>query len=257
MRRLALAGALLLAACGELPFAAAPSPTRTPPPPPPQTPSPTPAPKPQVEVLRVLVAPLEKAGPKFVAIAFRLRNPSATEWLFQGQATATLTTPDGRLLPTVKPATTVDLAPAEQKWFAFAPVDTLGSIVGNAEVTVGGGQWLPAALYPYPGGVPISAARRTAAPSPVPGVEGSALFVVQNGGDLGVNGALRAFAFDGDVFVGLVDCPTRLYPARSEVVATCGTLRADALKAQQLLFVAYPDLRPVLVPPTGSPSPRP
>lgn len=253
-----LLGAALFTACDALPFVAQPSPSPAPTPPPTPSPTPTLAPKPKIEVTKVHLAPVEKAGPKFVAVAFRLRNPSSGEWLFQATATATLSTPDGRLLPQVKPSGTIDLAPGEEKWFAFGSVDTFGSVIGKAEIAVTGGQWLPGSAYPYPGGVPLTAARKPAGATPAPASATSAEFVVTNSGDLGVNGVVRGFAFEAnDVFVGLVECPARLYPARTEVAITCATLRPENLKAPQLLFVAYADLRQVIVIPTASPTARP
>lgn len=183
-----------------------------------------------------------------VAVAFRLRNPNTAEWLNQATATGTLTTPDGRLLPRARPVAVIDLAPGEEKWFAFPSVDTFGSIVGKAEVRLSGGQWLPANSYPYPGGTPTSVTR---------GKEPNS-YVVKNDGDLGLNGIIRGFGFSAnDIFAGLVECPQRLYPARLEVTIVCGAARPEVLQATKFIFVTYADLAPVLVLPTPTPAPAP
>ncbi len=259
-RALFLAVAALLPACGvSLPFTATPTPAPTPvraaatP-----TASPTPVPKPQVEVRTVRVALVDAErgpSPLSVSVAFQLRNPSTSEWLFQALATGSFTTPDGRPLPQTKPTAPIDLAPGEEKWFAYPLVDTLGSVVGKAEIAVTGGTWLPASTYPYPGGVPLAMSRAKEQKTVTPG---AADYVGANGGDLGFVGGVRGFAFDASgTFIGLLECPARLYPAKSEVVVTCIALRAQALNAPRITFVPSPDLRPVLVTPSPTPSPTP
>lgn len=250
--------ALITAACGvQLPFGPAPEPpivAVTPGPTPPSTPTPTPRPNPVVEVQKVQVAVVETApNPLTVAVAFRLKNPSSEVWLLQAVATGSLATPDGRPLPLARPTVTVDLAPGEEKWFAFPAVDTLGSVVGKAEVALTGGQWLPAATYPYRGGVPLAVVK---AKEQKTTTRGAADFVVRNDGDLGFSGGVRGFAFDAsDTFLGLLECPQRLYAARAETTVACVATRAKALEAAKLVFAAYPDLRPVLVTPSPTPSP--
>lgn len=250
MSRLAplLLCATLLIGCEDglsIPFLPTPTPSPTPTPRPTPTPTPTPAPKPVIEVKRVSTAIVDQNALS-VAIAFQLRNPSTAEWLLQAVAGATVRTPDGRIIPQAKPALNVDLGPGEERWFAFPSVDTFGSIVGKAEIAITGGQWLPASVYPYPGGVPVTVARGAQAGS----------IVVKNTGELGVNASLRGFAFDAnETFLGIVECPQRLYPARLEVTIACGAAIPDTLKSPRLVFAASADLRPVLVLPTPSPSP--
>lgn len=251
---LALLAATLLTACEgvSLPFGEtpAPSPTVRVLPTPPPTPSPTP--RPVVEVELTQHASNEKAGPLFVSIAFRLRNPNATEWLFQAIGTGVLSTPDGRVLPLAKPSVAIDLGPGEQKWFAFPAVDTFGSLLGKVRIDIAGGQWLPAGSYPYPGGVPVTVA---AAKDQRKNPPETADFVVTNRDELGINGAVRGFAFDSrNELLGLVECPSRLYPARRETLVACAATRAGVLEAVRLVFTAYPDLRPVLVIPTPKPT---
>ncbi len=242
--------ALALAGCGvSLPFGLGatptPAPTRAPVPTATPTPAPTPTPRPAVEVRQIQVTVVDKTALS-VAVAFLLRNPNTAEFLLAGIASGTFTTPDGRAIPQARPTTIIDLAPGEEKWFSFPSVDTFGSLVGKVEVSIAGGQWLPASSYPYPGGVPTSVARGKEANS----------FVVKNDGDLGVNASLRGFAFDAaEKFVGIVECPQRLFPARLEVTITCGAAIPDTLKAAKLVFATYADLRPVLVIPTPTPSP--
>ncbi len=257
-RALALtAVAMALVACEgvSLPFTATPTPEPTRRPLPTAAPTPSPTPKPTIEVEITNVALNEKAGPLFVSVAFRLRNPSATEWLYQAVATGALSTPDGRPLPQSKPTTAVDLGPGEQKWFAFPVVDTLGSIVGKAEIVVTGGQWLPAGSYPYPGGVPVTV---KAAEKQRPNPPQTRDFTVTNAGELGISGSVRGYAFDvQNKLLGVIECPNRLYPARAQTIVACAAPLDSVLDAPRVTFVAYPDLRPVLVIPTPSPSPSP
>lgn len=253
----ALLAAALLTACEgiSLPFAEppAPSPTvRVVPTPPP---TPTPTPRPAVEIELVQHALNEKAGPLFVSVAFRLRNPNTTEWIYQATATGVLSTPDGRVLPLAKPAVAIDLGPGEQKWFAYPAVDTFGSLIGKVRIDVSGGQWLPAGSYPYPGGVPVTVApAKEQRKNPAD----TADFVVTNKDELGISGPVRGLAFDAkNELLGLVECPNRLYPARRDTLVVCAASRTGVLDAVRVVFTAYPDLRPVLVIPTPAPSPSP
>ena len=244
--------AVLLAGCEgvSLPFQSTPTPApRTPAPT--VAPTPTPTPRAEIEVETVQIALNERAGPLFVTVAFRLRNPNVQEWLYAGQAQGKLTTPDGRPLPEAKPVIAVDLGPGEQKWFAFAAVDTFGSLVGKVNVVVSGGQWLPAGLYPYPGETPITAkraARQRENPRNVVDYE------ITNAGELGIRGQIRGFAFDSNAkLLGTVECPQQLYPARKVIVVGCAGDTAT-FEASRLVFTAYADLRPVLVIPTATPT---
>ena len=245
--------AVLLAGCEgvSLPFQSTPTPApRTPAPT--VAPTPTPTPRAEIEVETVQIALNERAGPLFVTVAFRLRNPNVKEWLYAGQAQGKLTTPDGRPLPEAKPVIAVDLGPGEQKWFAFPAVDTFGSLVGKVNLVVSGGQWLPAGLYPYPGGTPITAKRaakqRENAPPNVLDYE------ITNAGELGIRGQVRGFGFDANAkFIGTVECPQQLYPARKVIVVGCGGDTAS-FEASRLVFTTYADLRPVLVIPTATPT---
>lgn len=233
-----------------LPFTATPTPEPTPvPTTPPPTPVPTPARLP-VEIEIVQFIQNDAGGPLFLTVVFRLRNPNVHEFVQGVTVSGRVTTPDGRLLPLAKPAIAAELAPGEQKWFAIGGVDTFGSLVGKVELTVSGGQWLPANIYPYPGGVPITVKRaEKQRENPVNAVD----YDITNTGELGIRGNITGFAFDakGD-FVGTINCPGQLWPARKTVTVACAL--ATPANPARVVFTTYADLRPVLVIPTATPT---
>lgn len=233
-----------------LPFAATPTPQATPvPTPPPPTPVPTPARLP-VEIEIVQFIQNDAGGPLFLTVVFRLRNPNVHEFVQGVTVSGRVTTPDGRLLPLAKPAIAAELAPGEQKWFAIGGVDTFGSLVGKVELTVSGGQWLPANIYPYPGGVPITVKRaEKQRENPVNAVD----YDITNTGELGIRGNITGFAFDAKAdFVGTISCPSQLWPARKVVTVACAV--AAPPSPARVVFTTYADLRPVLVIPTATPT---
>lgn len=279
-----VAAALVASACGvtslPLPFLSSPTPPPAPPPPV-ATPTPTPTPAPKVEVKAVRWGPNPRAGEHGVSIAFLLRNPFAEQWVLQASAGASVFTPDGRLLPQARQTVQLDLGPSEERWYAMPEVNTFGSIVGKVSIDVTGGQWLAASVYPYPGGVPVTAdivvpatpaprtetprptgtGTPTAAATPTPPPAGTpaatpprplVAVIVTNTGDLGVQGVVRGFSFTGDDLLGIVECGGALYPARAATRVQCFATRPEALGGK-FTFTAYPDLRPIIVIPSPSP----
>jgi len=275
----ALMAALLFSACGitslPLPFQSTPTPAPATPRPT-ATPTPTPTPLPIVEVKSVKWGPNARAGEHGVSIAFLLRNPSTALWLLQGVAQSSVFTPDGRPLPQARQTVQLDLGPGEERWYAMPEVATFASVVGKVAIAVSGGQWLEAPIYPYPGGVPVTAAvegptaaPRTAAPAPTPAgtptpppsgtpaptpARPSVAVIVTNTGELGVQGVVRGFSFStDDSLLGILECGNALYAARSATRISCLGTRPEALGGR-LVFAVYPDLRPIIVIPTPTPT---
>lgn len=287
--RLALGvlAALVLTSCGvtslPLPFFATPAPPPATPRATP-TPTPTPVPPPEIEVKSVKWGPNPRAGAHGVSIAFLLRNPSSAQWVLQATAQSSVATSDGRPLPQARQAAQFDLGPGEERWYSMPEVSTFGSVVGKVTIATTGGQWLAAAIYPYPGGAPVTAALagpaaapRTGTPVPTPGgtpaptpggtptppptgtpaptpARPLVAVIVTNTGDLGVQGVVRGFAFaTDDSLLGIIECGSALYAGRSATRVSCLATRQEALGGK-VVFAVYPELRPILIIPSPTPT---
>lgn len=276
---LGVVAALLLTSCGltslPLPFFATPAPPPATPHPTP-TPTPTPVPPPEIGVQGVKWGPNPRAGEHGVSIAFQLRNPSTAQWVLQATARSAVFTPDGRPLPQARQTIQFDLGPGEERWYSMPEVGTFGSVVGKVTIETTGGQWLAAAIYPYPGGAPVTAALagptaapRTGTPVPTPGgtptpppsgtpaptpARPLVAVIVTNTGDLGVQGVVRGFAFAADdSLLGIIECGSALYAGRSATRVSCLATRQEALGGK-VLFAVYPELRPILIIPSPTPT---